>query len=81
YTGIEMRDDVLWLNPCLPKELVELSFCLHYRGHWLHLRFDHRSMTVSFERCCSNSRARIGVAGEVHEMWEGDEKYFHLPPA
>jgi len=80
YTGIEMRDDVLWLNPCLPRELVGLSFCLHYRGHWLHLRFDHKSVTVSFERGWS-SRARIGVAGEVHEMWEGDEKYFHLPPA
>jgi trehalose/maltose hydrolase-like predicted phosphorylase len=34
YTGIEMRDDVLRLNPRLPRELGKLELQLRYRGHW-----------------------------------------------
>ncbi len=34
YTGIEPRGDVLWLNPCLPREAPALSFTIRYRRHW-----------------------------------------------
>ena len=40
YTGLETREDVLWLNPSLPEELDGLDFDVRYRGHWginLHL--------------------------------------------
>ncbi len=77
YTGIEMRDGILWLNPCLPRELKELNFCAHYRGHWLHLQLDHDAMTVSFESGRS-SAARVGFGGEVHEMCAGEQKRFSL---
>ena len=30
YTGIEARQDVLWLNPSLPKELARLQLKIHY---------------------------------------------------
>ncbi|NMT63897.1 glycoside hydrolase family 65 protein [Marinobacter orientalis] len=77
YTGIEMRDGILWLNPCLPKELKELSFCVHYRWHWLHIHLDHETMTVSFEKGWSCA-ARVGFGGEVYEMCAGDQKRFSL---
>ena len=34
YTGLETRDDVLWLDPTLPAGLAELAFKLRYRRHW-----------------------------------------------
>ena len=40
YTGLEAREDVLWLNPSLPEELDGLDFDVRYRGNWginLHL--------------------------------------------
>ncbi|CAM4201778.1 glycosyl hydrolase family 65 protein [Vreelandella rituensis] len=77
YTGIEMRDGILWLNPRLPKELKELSFCVHYRWHWLHIQLDHETMTVRFERGWSRT-ARVGFGGQVHEMCAGDQKRFSL---
>jgi trehalose/maltose hydrolase-like predicted phosphorylase len=42
YSGLESRDDALWLNPLLPDALTLLEFDLHYRGHWLkcHLHAD-----------------------------------------
>ena len=40
YTGLETRQDVLWLNPSLHEKLDGLDFEVRYRGHWginLHL--------------------------------------------
>ncbi|WP_404361780.1 glycoside hydrolase family 65 protein [Marinobacter sp.] len=77
YTGIEMHDGVLWLDPCLPKELKELNFCVRYRGHWLHIQLDHEAITVSFEKGWSCA-ARVGFRGEVYEMCAGDQQRFSL---
>ncbi|SDS88051.1 glycoside hydrolase family 65 protein [Actinopolymorpha singaporensis] len=49
YTGIETRDDVLRLNPRLPRELTELELQLRYRGHW--------GITVH----CTQDEVRIGL--------------------
>nr|HPQ60753.1 glycosyl hydrolase family 65 protein [Syntrophales bacterium] len=37
YTGIEPRGDVLWFNPCLPRELESLHMVIRYRGHTLEI--------------------------------------------
>jgi trehalose/maltose hydrolase-like predicted phosphorylase len=34
YTGLETREDVLWLHPTLPYELGSLEMEIRYRGHW-----------------------------------------------
>ncbi len=35
YTGLETRQDMLWLNPFLPNDLSRLRFDIRYRGHWI----------------------------------------------
>ncbi len=40
-TGLETREDALWLDPAPVPELSEFSFSIRYRGHWgvaLHMR-------------------------------------------
>ena len=77
YTGIEMRREVLWLNPQLPDELLELSLSVHYRGHWLALRITHQTLTVTFAKG-GTGVARVGFEGEVFEMEQGQEISFAL---
>jgi alpha,alpha-trehalase len=77
YTGIEMRHEVLWLNPRLPDGLDALRFSVRYRGHWLGLHVTHDAMRVSFEKGWSGP-ARVGFEGEVHEMQQGQEVTFRL---
>lgn len=45
-TGIEVRGDVLRLNPELPREMERLDMRIRYRGHSLDLRLTRDSLTV-----------------------------------
>ena len=45
-TGIEVRGDVLRLNPELPRELERLDMRIRYRGHSLDLRLTRHSLRV-----------------------------------
>ncbi|MFE4500037.1 HAD-IA family hydrolase [Rhodococcus sp. NPDC056743] len=49
YTGLDFREDVLWLHPQLPLELSALVFTIYYRGHRLQIQCTHSSVTVTSE--------------------------------
>lgn len=77
HTGIEMRDDVLWINPCLPDELPQLRLRVRYRSHWLGLAVDQDRLTVTFGRSWPRP-AKIGFRGKVYTAEPGDELQFQL---
>ncbi|MFH1790383.1 MAG: glycosyl hydrolase family 65 protein [Candidatus Omnitrophota bacterium] len=37
FAGIDIRDDAVKINPCLPKKWRRLRFRFIFRGHWVHL--------------------------------------------
>lgn len=77
YTGITMRDDVLWLDPMLPEELLRLSFTLHYRGQ--SLNFDiHRNQLKITARHSSANPIKIGYKDQVHELNAGENVSIEL---
>ena len=47
YAGLEVRDDVLRLNPQLPTELRRLAFSILYRGQLVELEFEDEAVTVA----------------------------------
>jgi trehalose/maltose hydrolase-like predicted phosphorylase len=77
YTGLEMRDEVLWLNPCLPDELQRLSLVIRYRSHWLSLNVTHDTLTVSFRTGWART-AKVGFRDQIYEFRAGDVKAFAL---
>lgn len=77
HTGIEMRDEVLWFNPCLPERLKEIRQRIRYRGHWLRLHVTHEKLSVCLERGWAGS-AKIGFRDRVYEFSEGDCREFAL---
>jgi trehalose/maltose hydrolase-like predicted phosphorylase len=52
-TGVELRDDILRLEPRLPSELTTMEFQLRYRGHW------------GVELSCTHDRVRVGLLRSV----------------
>ena len=77
YIGIEMRDEVLWLNPCLPEDLHELSLTIRYRSHWLSLHVTHDKLTLSFRRGWART-AKVGFRDQIYDFRPGDVKELAL---
>ncbi len=46
YTGLEIRSDILILNPLLPKCINRISFHIRYRKHWLELEVTQHEVYV-----------------------------------
>jgi alpha,alpha-trehalase len=78
YTGLETREDVLWLNPSLPEKLDGLDFDVRYRGHWgVNLHLTPQLLRV---RVADSDAApiRVGVNGEIVELSPGSMREFPL---
>jgi trehalose/maltose hydrolase-like predicted phosphorylase len=77
FTGMEIRDNVLWLNPVLPEEINSLHFQLRYRSHWISLRFTQGELHISIDRGWAKE-VRIGIKGEVFTFRTGDKRTFDI---
>jgi trehalose/maltose hydrolase-like predicted phosphorylase len=75
YTGMETRDDVLWLDPALPAGLRSLEMKIHYRGHWgVRVEVTREHLRVSLPPS-EGAPIQVGAAGKVVTidpggMWE-----------
>ena len=76
-TGIEVRGDVLRLNPELPREMERLDMRIRYRGHSLDLRLTRDSLTVR-GRNGAATPISLSVNGKVCEFVSGTTRVFRL---
>ena len=71
YTGIETRDEVLWLHPQLPEDLSRLRFRIRYRRHWgVEIDITRDRVRVS-ARPADVYPIRVGINGEIVELAAG----------
>jgi alpha,alpha-trehalase len=77
YLGLEMRDEVLWLNPCLPEDLRALSLTIRYRSHWLRLDVTRDKLRVAFKVGWAPT-AQVGLRDRIYDFCAGDVKEFAL---
>jgi len=81
YTGLELRGDVLWLDPRLPDPLRRLRLFVRYRGHSLRLDIRRRDrIEVSAVRCAA-PRMKVAIRDRVYELAAGERRTFPLEPA
>ncbi|MFO7998954.1 MAG: glycosyl hydrolase family 65 protein, partial [Bacteroidales bacterium] len=77
YSGLEIRDDVLWFNPQLPEDIREMVFQLRYRGHWIKILISHDRLSLEFNHGWANP-VTVGLNGETIRMGTNDKKVFKL---
>jgi alpha,alpha-trehalase len=70
YTGLEVREDVLWLNPLLPDNIRGLSMRIHYRGHWLDIDVSQAKLSVALSRGKADP-IKVGLKDAVHVLEQG----------
>ncbi|SFU97897.1 glycoside hydrolase family 65 protein [Halomonas korlensis] len=75
HTGLEVRDGVLRLNPCLPEALSGLHMRLRFRGHWLELDLDGGRLTLTAPEGWAGLE-RILVRDQVY--WVGESQRIAL---
>ena len=46
YAGLEIRSDILILNPLLPKSIQRIRFHIRYRKHWLNFEMTQHDVKV-----------------------------------
>jgi len=76
-TGIEVRGDVLRLNPELPQEMKRLDMRIRYRGHSLDLRLTRDSLRVR-GRDGASAPISLCVDDRVYEFVSGTTRVFRL---
>ncbi len=71
YTGIETSEEVLWLDPRIPKELHRLRFTIRYRRHWgLEIEITRDRIRIT-SRPADVYPIRVGIRGEILELGAG----------
>jgi trehalose/maltose hydrolase-like predicted phosphorylase len=81
YTGLEIRDDIMHLNPRLPDELKEINLNINYRSHSIKFKINHRKLRIDFIKGLSDP-VEIRVQGQSYffksnSMAEFDLSYDH----
>ncbi|MFO7874321.1 MAG: glycosyl hydrolase family 65 protein [Bacteroidales bacterium] len=77
YSGLEIRDDVLWFNPMLPEDINHMAFYVRYRSHWIKLDITHKKISVTFCKGWANP-VYIGVKGKKYFFKTDEQKEFSL---
>ncbi|MEV1290334.1 glycosyl hydrolase family 65 protein [Micromonospora sp. NPDC049679] len=71
YTGLDTRDDMLWLNPLLPDELRSLDLDIRYRGQWINLRLDSTNLTLHALPGGAAAPSRVTIRDKVYDVSAG----------
>ena len=70
WTGLDVLDGVLWLNPLLPPELGGVAFGVSFRGHRLDLDVRNERIRVS-SRSPAGEPVSVGLHDHVHVVEAG----------
>jgi len=78
YTGLELREDALWLDPRLPSALGSLSMELRYRGHWgVRITVDRKNVTVALDPD-RQEPVTVRLRGTAARVGPGESRAFTL---
>lgn len=77
YGGVELREDALCLDPCLPSRLTRLRFPVIYRGHRVDIDINCNTVTVTTSKS-SAKPIDINFRGDVQRIRAGETKTFGI---
>ncbi len=78
YTGLEIRDGTLFIDPKMPEELGSMELSVRYRGTWLDLRLTSRDLAIMPRSETHKDLMPVGVQGRIVFLKPGYERVFPL---
>jgi beta-phosphoglucomutase family hydrolase len=77
YTGLEIRDNMLWLHPVLPSELAAVAFTINYREQPIRLELTPTSLRLRLH-AGGATPIRVRVEGQEATLSPGETRDFQL---
>ena len=77
YTGLMVRDEVIWLNPVPPQSLQRLWVPIYYQQQWIHLEIRKNRFVVKLRKD-ARKIVKVGFKNQVYELDPGDSREFKL---
>lgn len=77
YVGLEIRSDILILNPLLTKSINRICFHIRYRRHWLDLDINHTEVKIT-SRTSKASPITIMVKDEIIILYPGNKAVVYI---
>lgn len=77
YTGLVIRDNILWLEPKLPESMNSLTFNLRYRKQSLRIKITQKEARISAQQALAEP-VRIGFRGRTHNLTDHQELVFPI---
>ncbi|MFJ1549021.1 glycoside hydrolase family 65 protein [Streptomyces sp. NPDC088246] len=79
-TGLETRDDALWLAPATLPQLSKLGVRIRFRRHWdVDLRIRAQRLRIAVPDS-HHSAVRVVLGGHTHVIAPGTARWLDLPP-
>jgi len=78
YTGLEIRDGILFFNPRLPPQLGSIEFAVRFHGMWLDVRVTGTDLSISPRAEQRTEPVKIGVVDKVFFLKPGYKRAFKL---
>jgi len=79
FTGLETRDDALWLHPVLPPELPGVEFTIVYRGQQIRIELARHLLRLRLSMCDAHP-ITVCIDGNWVVLRPGDVYESHLEP-
>ncbi len=79
YTGLEIREEILFFNPRLPSQLGSMEFAVRYRGMWIDVRVTSNELSISPRADKRTEPVKVGVIDKVYFLKPGYKRVFELP--
>ena len=80
YTGLEIREDMLWLHPVLPAELARVVFSINYREQPIRLEVTATTLRLRLH-AGGATPIRVRVEGQEAMLQPGEARDFALGTA
>ncbi|GAA1767690.1 glycosyl hydrolase family 65 protein [Kocuria aegyptia] len=75
YTGLEIREDMLWFRPAIPPQVPEVTFSIHYRDQPIQVELTPAALRLYLGPGPARP-VRVWVDGAVHELRAGQIRHF-----
>jgi alpha,alpha-trehalase len=77
YTGLEFHDDILFVNPSIPRDLPQLFMRIKYGGNWFDITATPESMTIASAKG-ELHLTKLSFQNKIYELKPGESLTFDV---